>query len=84
MPIRMTTAIDCQGSSDNLRVDIDEFRTVLDGAVRIARSFHVGVAECGLSCSPAILALDKSLDPHYGPGVGIAQKGQRLDTRFPC
>lgn len=80
MPLRLTSPITCEGTSDNLIVDIDEFRTALDGAVRIARNFDRGVAECGLKCDPRILALDDHLDPHYGSAV----KAPRLDTRFPC
>lgn len=82
MPLRLTTAISCQGTSDSLTVDVDEFRQALDGAVRIARSFDQGVAECGLKCPGSILALDGHLDPHYA-AMGLA-KAAPLNTRFPC
>ena len=84
MPIRLTTPITCQGSSDNLKIDVDEFRRTLDGAVRIARNFGRGVAECGLTCPPFILALDRSLDAHYTVETHAEIKGNPLDTRFPC
>jgi hypothetical protein len=82
MPLRLTTAISCHGTSDNLEVDLGEFRTALDGAVRIARSFDLGVAECGLRCSGPILALDPHLEPYYGQ-LGLP-KSPPLNTRFPC
>jgi len=80
MPMRLTTDITCQGTSDNLVLDINEFRVVLDGAVRIARSFDMGVAECGLKCNPRILALDKNLNDYYGSTA----KEEPLSLFFPC
>ena len=92
MPLRLTTPITCQGSSDNLKVDIPEFRVALDGAVRIARSFDDGTAECGTVCPLGILGLDKSLDPLYKRSQSDQQnflnkpasKPLALNTRFPC
>ena len=37
MPLRTTGRVQCKGSSDNVPVDVEEFRKVLDGAVRLAR-----------------------------------------------
>lgn len=63
-------------------MDVSEFRVALDGAVRIARNFDAGVAECGLKCNPQILALDSHLDPHY---KALDQnKAAALNTAFPC
>lgn len=38
MPLRASSRETCRGSSDSVTVPIDEFRAVVDGAVRIARS----------------------------------------------
>lgn len=83
MPIRSQKRETCVGSSDNVVVPIDEFRNTLDGAVRIARSFDDGLAECGLVCPSSILALDKGLDMYYG-SASHATKGSPQNTRFPC
>ncbi|GMI20910.1 hypothetical protein TrRE_jg3599 [Triparma retinervis] len=37
MPMRTKKRVTCQGSSDNVEVDEEEFRNVLDGAIRLAR-----------------------------------------------
>jgi hypothetical protein len=37
MPLRASSRETCRGSSDSVTVPIDEFRAVVDGAVRIAR-----------------------------------------------
>ena len=91
MPLRLTTPITCQGSSDNLKVEIPEFRIALDGAIRIARSFDDGTAECGTVCPSGILGMDKSLDSLYRGQQSDknfinkpATKPISLQTRFPC
>jgi hypothetical protein len=80
--MRSVDPVSCRGSSDAIPVDSGEFRRTLDAAVRIARQFDDGSAECGLKCDPRILALDKGNDPFY------AELGQRkaapLNTKFPC
>lgn len=81
MPVRATQRETCQGSSDNVFVPLDEFKSTLDGALRIARSFDDGLSECGLKCSPGLLALDPRLDRHYPPGQ---KKSQPINTHFPC
>ena len=81
MPIRATQRETCQGSSDNVFVPLDEFKTALDGALRIARSFDDGISECGMKCSPGLLALDPRLDKYYPPGQ---TKGKPINTFFPC
>ena len=45
-------------------------------------SLSLGASECGLQCDPRILALDKGNDPFYTETR--TQRGQALDTRFPC
>lgn len=37
MPLRSTSRETCVGSSDNVKVPIDEFSRAIDGALRIAR-----------------------------------------------
>lgn len=37
MPLRAQERETCHGSSDNIVVPIDEFRSTMDGAIRIAR-----------------------------------------------
>lgn len=81
MPMRSLQRETCQGSSDNVMVNIDEFRRTMDGAVRIARNFDDGLSECGLVCPTSILALDSRLDPYYD---GRTTKGRSVDTNFPC
>ena len=83
MPVRSQKRETCAGSSDNVIVPIPEFTQALNGAIRLARSFDDGLAECGLDCPKAILALDKSLDPHYG-SASHSIKGTPQNTRFPC
>ncbi|GMI43178.1 hypothetical protein TrCOL_g12197 [Triparma columacea] len=82
MPMRTRERVTCQGSSDNVKVDVEEFRRVLDGAVRMARSFDDGISECGLKCPGGILALDNGRDEMYSK-LGV-NKESRPDTRFPC
>lgn len=100
MPLRSQTRESCIGSSDTITVPIDEFRETIDGAVRIARSFDDGLSECGLTCPPSILALDKRLDSYYDkkrlsdtqvsiyvtPGAVFlpGNKAAPQNTRFPC
>ncbi|RYH27483.1 hypothetical protein EON65_13270 [archaeon] len=81
MPVRAHTRETCVGSSDTITVPIDEFRQVLDGAVRLARQFDTGLAECGLECDGGILALDKKYDGLYGSSF---KKAKTVNTRFPC
>jgi capsular polysaccharide biosynthesis protein len=38
MPMRTTIRETCQGSSDNVMVDVGEFEKAMDGALRAARS----------------------------------------------
>ena len=80
MPMRSTSQVTCQGTSDNVHVPVDEFRATMDGAVRVARNFDDGVSECGLHCDPSILAIDTRLNPYYKSGERVAP----LKTRFPC
>jgi hypothetical protein len=61
---------------------LDEFRMVIDGAIRIARSFDGGLAECGLICPSSVLALDGHLDGLYGQQGML--KGAPVNTGFPC
>lgn len=82
MPLRATQRETCVGSSDNVVMPLEEFRRTIDGAIRIARSFDSGLAECGLVCSSAVLALDGHLDGLYG-SMGM-QKGAPINTGFPC
>lgn len=80
MPVRATKRETCHGSSDNVVVPIDEFQKALDGAVRIARNFDDGLAECGAQCPFGVLGLDKSLTKHYKAPFNA----RPLNTRFPC
>lgn len=82
MPMRSQHRESCQGSSDNIQVSIPEFRTVLDAAVRAARSFDDGLSECGLVCPSQILAIDNRLDSHYAERG--ERKGASLNLQFPC
>lgn len=81
MPVRATVRETCVGTSDNVVAPLPELRSAVDGAVRIARQFDNGLAECGLVCPPQILAIDKHLIGHYKPGE---PKSGPLDLRFPC
>ncbi|GMI11922.1 hypothetical protein TrVE_jg12538 [Triparma verrucosa] len=82
MPMRTKKRVTCQGSSDDVYVEVDEFERTLDGAVRIAREFNRGMSECGLVCRPEILAIDAGLNNEYGRlGVKMGDKG---NMRFPC
>ena len=82
MPMRSLQVVTCQGSSDNVPVNVKEFREVVDGAVRLARSFDDGLSECGLVCDPGILALDDAHNDMYAQ-LGMT-KGTRPNTKFPC
>jgi hypothetical protein len=82
MPLRSLQRETCIGTSDDVLIPVEEFKTLIDGAVRIARSFDNGLAECGLVCPSSILALDGHLDPLYS-AKGL-QKGISVNTRFPC
>ena len=81
MPLRATTRETCQGSSDNVVVPISEFKQTMDGAIRIARNFDDGLSECGLTCSPTILAMDSHLDSYYKKNE---KKLNKPNLRFPC
>ena len=78
LPLRSTSPVTCKGTSDAVPVDAGEFRRALDAAVRLARSFDDGVAECGLSCDARVLALDSGNAKFLPPGA------RPLATRFPC
>lgn len=81
MPLRSLTRETCVGSSDNVKIPIDEFRKTMDGALRIARSFDDGLSECGLICPSEILALDDRLNKYYKSGETHSKP---VNTRFPC
>jgi capsular polysaccharide biosynthesis protein len=82
MPLRSTEPVTCEGTSDNVPIPINEFRSALDGAVRLARGFDNGLSECGSNCPLSILALD---DGHNGDYARLGlTKAQRPDTKFPC
>ena len=83
MPLRASERETCQGSSDNVKVPIEEFRRTLDGAVRLARGYDDGISECGAVCPAGILALDQTLDKSYGADTR-SMKGPPVSTRFPC
>ena len=83
LPLRATERESCQGSSDNVKVPIAEFRLAMDGAIRLARGYDNGISECGRICPAGILALDKTLEPMYGPNTR-SQKGSPINTQFPC
>jgi len=82
MPLRATQRETCEGTSDNVVMPMDEFRRTIDGAVRIARQFHNGLAECGLVCPSGVLALDPHLDALYSK-YGQS-RGSPVNTAFPC
>jgi len=82
MPMRTTSRVTCNGSSDNVPVPADVFRDVLDGAVRLARSFDDGISECGLKCEGGILSLDEGREDMYAK-LGV-RKETRPNTKFPC
>lgn len=94
MPMRSTVRETCLGTSDNVHVDMPEFLRALDGAVRLARNYDGGIAECGLNCPHEILAMDAHLDPYYILPVPTPDqsaedilrlgRGTALDTSFPC
>jgi hypothetical protein len=81
MPLRAVDRETCVGSSDNVKIPVEEFRRTVDGAMRLARSYDDGLSECGLYCPPSLLAIDKRLDAHYKPGE---PKAGPINTRFPC
>jgi capsular polysaccharide biosynthesis protein len=81
MPLRSLNRETCVGSSDNVKISIDEFRKTMDGALRIARSFDDGLSECGLICPSEILALDDRLNKYYKSGE---KRSKPVNTRFPC
>jgi hypothetical protein len=81
MPMRTLIREDCEGSSDNVHIKIDEFRKTVDGAIRLARSFDDGLSECGLVCPSEILAIDERLNPHY---KSTESKGNAVNLQFPC
>ncbi|KAJ8604087.1 hypothetical protein CTAYLR_001728 [Chrysophaeum taylorii] len=79
LPMRSTRPVTCRGSSDSIPVDPRDFEAALDAAVRLARSFDDGVAECGLRCDPRILALDPHIPADLRP-----PNPNPLSTKFPC
>jgi len=81
MPMRTLIREDCEGSSDNVHVQIDELRKTLDGALRLARSFDDGLSECGLTCPTEILAIDERLNSHY---KSTETRGKAVNLQFPC
>ena len=81
MPFRSLNKETCTGSSDNLLINIEELRLVIDGAVRIARSFDTGSSECGLVCPTQILAFDQRLNRFFTSSEIIRSKAI---SRFPC
>jgi hypothetical protein len=82
MPIRVLSPIACHGSSDIITVTEREFRPVIDGAVRIARNFDDGLAECGLVCPPGILGISMRDSRHnHKPDM---HDEQALSVKFPC
>lgn len=81
MPLRSRTRETCVGSSDTVFADINELRIAMDGALRLARSFGGGLAECGLRCSGDLLALDRGMDPAYKNKI---KTGDGIDLSFPC
>ena len=81
MPMRTLIREDCEGSSDNVHIQIGEFRKTVDGAIRLARSFDDGLSECGLICPSEILAIDERLNPHY---KSTESKGNAVNLQFPC
>lgn len=78
MPMRSTGNVKCHGTSDSIPVDAAEFERAVDAALRVARSFDDGVAECGLVCDVRVLALDPSSQPY------LPHNAKALSTRFPC
>jgi hypothetical protein len=52
------------------------------GALRAARSFDVGLSECGLRCPGPVLAIDRHLDPFYA--ILGERKSQPINLQFPC
>ena len=83
--MRTTTQVSCNGSSDNVLVEIPEFTRTLDAAVRIARSFDAGASECGLVCDPRFLALDLDNDPYNdAKNTTPGRQGASDLAKFPC
>ena len=82
MPMRTLAQVSCKGSSDAIPVEKDEFARTVDAAVRVARSFGGGVAECGLVCDPRVLATDPGYDALSGWPGGV--KALPLPHKFPC
>jgi protein O-GlcNAc transferase len=78
LPLRSTEPVTCQGTSDAIPVSERDFRAALDAAVRLARSFDDGVAECGLICDARVLALDA------GNARFLPAGARAMSTRFPC
>uniref|UniRef100_A0A7S3JQK9 EGF domain-specific O-linked N-acetylglucosamine transferase n=1 Tax=Aureoumbra lagunensis TaxID=44058 RepID=A0A7S3JQK9_9STRA len=76
LPMRSMQPVSCSGTSDAIPIDSKQFESVLDAALRIARAFDDGIAECGLSCDLRLLALD--------PGASVPPGTKPLTTRFPC
>lgn len=82
LPMRATDAVKCHGSSDAVYVRPEHFRSALDAAVRVARSLHDGLSECGLTCDPRILKMDKFVAQR--PYKAELEKVAPYEKRFPC
>ena len=81
MPVRSTERETCFGTSDNVLAPILELKYALDGAVRIARSFDDGLAECGLVCPSKIIKIDKK---HSASIEFNESESSYIDLSFPC
>jgi len=85
MPMRTMKEVSCEKSSDNVYVEPDQFRSVLDDAVRIARSFDDGISECGLVCPNNVLVLDPRLEGEYDRTKTARGSTKRSELiKFPC
>ena len=82
MPMRTKAQVTCHGTSDDVFVEMDEFKLAYDGAVRLARNFDDGQAECGATCPAEVLAIDGNHDSEF-KRLGV-KKGKAASTRFPC
>jgi hypothetical protein len=80
MPVRAIQRETCVGTSDTVMVPLGDFRSAVDGALRLARNFDDGLSECGLVCPAEIIAIDGRLDPYYKG----TRKGKSLNMAFPC
>ena len=67
MPMRSMEPVSCSGTSDEVPIDIQELLGVVDGAVRLARSFSHGMLECGSTCDEELVNGNLGSFP-CGPG----------------